>query len=310
MKINDKKGMFSKAIEDSAYKGTLQLHVEGVGDGVAPIRQSLTQVSAADSMKDDFVPIFWFEDESPTPPQIVSSTEGKEASIAISASMNDIFEILGNGQWYISGSSPGNVTIQVSLSSCNCDVEIHVTLLPLLSLESPNVAVGTADEQNVFESRKFKWRGSFSHLFDGKEQEMKPDWTVPSCSDKQTAAAFTPCPAFFAPNSPAIYADFEGLAKAPDPITLGDYSAKPIDSRKSSGNRSNTGTGNRTNTSEIIVVEDTFIVQRALSFKITSASSCSEAQRVVVIISVQNAKASVHNFPPTDGGDVGSIPDW
>ena len=46
MKINDKKGMFSKAIEDSAYKGTLQLHVEGVGDGVAPIRQSLTQVSA------------------------------------------------------------------------------------------------------------------------------------------------------------------------------------------------------------------------------------------------------------------------
>jgi hypothetical protein len=36
MKINDKKGMFSKAIEDSAYKGTLQLHVEGVGDGVAP----------------------------------------------------------------------------------------------------------------------------------------------------------------------------------------------------------------------------------------------------------------------------------
>jgi hypothetical protein len=259
MFLKYKKGMFSKTIEDSVYKGTLQLHVEGVGDGVVPRRQSLTQVSAADSMKYDFVPIFWFEDEfARTPPQIVSSTEGTEASIAISASTKDIFKILGNGQWYISSSSPGNVTIQVSLSSCNCDVEIHFTLLPLFCLESPNLAVGTADEQYVFESHKFKWRGSFSHLIDGKEHEMKPDWTVPSCIDKQTTAAESP--AFFAPNSPVIDADLGGLAKAPDPITLGDYSAKPIDSRKSRGtlNRSNTDRGNRTNTSEM--GEDTFIV--------------------------------------------------
>ena len=215
------------------------------------IRQSLTKVTEADSMKEDFVPTFWFEDEHPTPPQFIADPSnpdypltGSDGAVLISATTPDMEIILKSSDWYISGSSPGNVSVQVSLTGCACKFEIHVQLLPLLSRSTPEVIIETQDEQHVFESEKFKWQGSFSHLLDGAEHTLQPAWVVPGCAHLPSSASWQPCPVFLAPKSPAIYADFLRLATRVDPFTIGDFRAELV----AAPGQGNTSMPNRSST--------------------------------------------------------------
>jgi hypothetical protein len=126
---------------------------------------------------------------------------------------------------------------------------------------------------------------------------VPPSWVVPPCSSLPTAASFLPCPLFCAADAPAIYADFQRLAKMVDPFTTGDFRAEAVDAADR-----NTSSLNHRNAS--------FEVTRELRFGVVRASTCSLNHRVVAILSVQNARASKRNYPPTLGGDVSALPDW
>jgi hypothetical protein len=71
----------------------------GIGAGAAPIRQSLTQATGADSMQDDFVPTFWFEEEYPLPPQYKEGLTGRGGTVAITATWPDIVRIAASAEW-------------------------------------------------------------------------------------------------------------------------------------------------------------------------------------------------------------------
>ena len=174
-----------------------------------------------------------------------------------------------------------------------------VALRALRSQAAPIVRIDTPDEKGVFETAEFQWRGSFSHLFDGKEAIVPPSWVVPPCSSLPTAASFLPCQLFCAADAPAIYADFERLAKNVDPFTTGDFRAETVDAMAADRN---TSSPNQRNAS--------FELTRELRFGVVRASTCSLNHRVVAVLSVQNARASKGNYPPTQGGDVRALPDW
>ena len=167
----------------------LQLRFEGVEDGSALIQQTLTHADPADTMRSDFQPVFWFQEESPTPPQYVdglSGRRGQTTDAVISATPGIIAQMLGNAEWHVMSTHPGNISISLSIDGCSCDLEISVNMLPLRSAFVPAVTVSTPDESSTFHSPKFRWQGSFSHLQDGVERLLPPEWMVPQCFRLQT----------------------------------------------------------------------------------------------------------------------------
>ena len=276
----------------------LQLRFEGVEDGSALIQQTLTHADPADTMRSDFQPVFWFQEESPTPPQYVdglSGRRGQTTDAVISASPGMIAQMLGNAEWHVMSTHPGNISVSLSIHGCNCDLEISVNLLPLRSAFVPAVTVSTPDESSTFHSPKFRWQGSFSHLQDGVERLLPPEWMVPQCFRLPNAAAWNPCPLFFAPGSPAIFADLGQLATHPDPDTVhrctkrfdcperwrADTTFAGLEAHATTGNRSDNDSRTSTNASDTQTrmpsnTSHEFVVKRHLSFRVDHASECSD----------------------------------
>ena len=279
------------------------------------------------------------------PPEFVNGESGSEGRARISASTDGLESILTRAEWEVKSESPGNATVKVSISSCSCELAIEVTLLPVISRALPSVSILTPDERHVFETDKFKWQGSFSHLADGSERKLSPKWLVPSCSNLPTAASWEPCAYFFAPGSPAIYADFDLLAHTPDPVTLFNCESRyDCEDRWTSASRMRGPSGHTNQTRWVLVCVCVCVwlcvcvcvyinrspcaltctaphvtydvmtqsvrplsnsstagsddahrvanatVKRSLAFRVDSASACSDTQRLIVTLSVQNAQ--------------------
>ena len=160
-------------------------------------------------------PPFWFEPQPPPllpAPQFVNDTTNGASEIQVLAPTPILSAMLE--KWAFRTFEPGRHWVTVSLyyttpAGATEQEALTITLVakPTLSASAPRVGFLTADEAVAYETPSFSWAGSFSHLIQGKEQPLPPEWIVPACFATQTAAAWTPCPRFFAPGSPAVYAE-------------------------------------------------------------------------------------------------------
>ena len=155
---------------------------------------------------------YWFEPQPPPllpAPQFVNDTTNNASYMQVLAPTEVLNAMLSN--WIFRTLVPGSHTVQLMLDySTNAitheTLSIPLVAKPTLSSTAPRVAFVNPDEGPEYETPLFSWAGSFSHLMQGQEQQLPPEWVVPPCYAVQSNAAWTVCPSFFAPGSPVLYA--------------------------------------------------------------------------------------------------------
>eukprot|EP00960_Hanusia_phi_P008577 244620-Hanusia_phi.AAC.1 len=176
-----------------------------VQQGVLPIRQHLNEV--ADEVQQNFEPLFWFEDSQPLPPRYAAGTDNGQPQVRIVGTLKDLSDLLLQRQWLVRSSAAMDFVVNVVISNGLCQQAIPVSCRIPLSDNPPVVKHFVEDERAIYETEKFQWQGSYSHLYNGQEAKLPFEWIPPPCDSVQTDAAWTPCSLFVRPDSPAVYSD-------------------------------------------------------------------------------------------------------